>query len=131
VSSSNSCRSVADQRRFILLGSSPRGKGGDGGRHALIFLDFAPLRHKQCGKRDFEKWYARSAEGKECLMGHKVSFFYWPEVRLILGSNGIEGESSMQSAMWVISLMIQSVTKVAAHARRRTMSGMFCTVGGI
>jgi len=27
---------------------------------------------KQCGPNDFEKWYARP-EGRECLMGHKVS----------------------------------------------------------
>ena len=60
-------------QKFLLLGTSPRGKGGDGGRHALIFLDFAPLKNRQCSDKDFEKWYARSAEGKECLMGHKVS----------------------------------------------------------
>jgi hypothetical protein len=60
-------------QKFLLLGTSPRGKGGDGGRHALVFLDFAPLKNRQCSDKDFEKWYARSAEGKECLMGHKVS----------------------------------------------------------
>ena len=58
-------------QKFLLLGSSPRGKGGDGGRHALIFLDFAPLQQRQCTEKDFERWYARSADGKECLMGHK------------------------------------------------------------
>mgnify|MGYP002718847198 CR=1 FL=1 len=59
-------------QKFLLIGTSPRGKGGDGGRHALIFLDFAPLQTRQCQDKDFEKWYARGAEGKECLMGHKV-----------------------------------------------------------
>jgi hypothetical protein len=38
----------------------------------MIFLDFAPLQHRQCTEKDFERWYARSSEGKECLMGHKV-----------------------------------------------------------
>jgi hypothetical protein len=41
----------------------------------MVFLDFAPLRHKKCAKKDFEKWYARSAEDSECLMGHKVGLF--------------------------------------------------------
>ena len=59
-------------QKFLLLGTSPRGKGGDEGRHAMIFLDFAPLRHRQCTDKDFERWYARSSEGQECLMGHKV-----------------------------------------------------------
>jgi hypothetical protein len=38
----------------------------------MIFLDFAPLQQRECKDDDFEQWYARSAEGKECLMGHKV-----------------------------------------------------------
>ena len=61
-------------QKFLLLGTSPRTKGGDGGRHALVFLDFAPLQTRQCKDNDFERWYARGAEGKECLMGHKVGF---------------------------------------------------------
>lgn len=59
-------------QKFLLLGTSPRGKGGNGGRHAMVFLDFAPLQTRQCKDDDFERWYARSGEGKECLMGHKV-----------------------------------------------------------
>lgn len=39
----------------------------------MIYLDFAPLQHRKCTDDDFERWYARSEEGKECLMGHKVS----------------------------------------------------------
>ncbi|KAL7422736.1 vacuolar protein sorting/targeting protein PEP1 [Cryptotrichosporon argae] len=57
-------------QKFLLLGTSPR-RESDGGRHAIVFLDFAPLQHRQCTDRDFERWYARSSEGEECLMGHK------------------------------------------------------------
>ncbi|RXK41140.1 signal sequence binding protein [Tremella mesenterica] len=57
-------------QKFLLLGSSSR-RDSDGGRHAMIFLDFAPLRHRQCTDDDFERWYARSEVGEECLMGHK------------------------------------------------------------
>ncbi|KAK4688992.1 hypothetical protein P7C73_g1101, partial [Tremellales sp. Uapishka_1] len=57
-------------QKFLLLGTAPRRESGSG-RHAMIFLDFAPLSHRQCTEDDFERWYARSADGKECLMGHK------------------------------------------------------------
>lgn len=46
-------------------------KGG-AGRHAAVFLDFAPLRKQQCRSDQFEKWYARTAKDKACVMGHKV-----------------------------------------------------------
>lgn len=58
-------------QKFLLLGSLSRKDAGDQGRHALVFLDFASMRMKQCRKSDMEKWYARPA-GKDCLMGHKV-----------------------------------------------------------
>ncbi|WWD19083.1 hypothetical protein CI109_103541 [Kwoniella shandongensis] len=58
-------------QKFILLGTFPRRDSSSGGRHAMIFLDFAPVQSRQCKDSDFERWYARSAEGKECLMGHK------------------------------------------------------------
>jgi hypothetical protein len=35
---SRSCMNPVADIRFILLGSSPRGKGGDGGRHAMILV---------------------------------------------------------------------------------------------
>jgi len=38
-------------QKFLLLGTSTRKSSGGDGRHALIFLDFAPLRHRQCVKR--------------------------------------------------------------------------------
>lgn len=57
--------------RFLILGSVSRKQASEG-RQALIFLDFAPLQTRQCQEKDFEKWYARSSEGQECLMGHRV-----------------------------------------------------------
>ena len=65
-------------RKFILLGTYPRGAKG---QHAIIFLDFANeetggSKIRQCDKdKDMEKWYARPQNGKECLMGHKVRTF--------------------------------------------------------
>lgn len=59
--------------KFILLGSLSRSDQGSGGRQAIIHLDFEPARGHKCENSDFEKWYARSIKGKECLMGHKVS----------------------------------------------------------
>jgi hypothetical protein len=40
---------------------------GDG-RSVIVYLDFAPTRQRQCIDDDFEKWYARTAKGKECLI---------------------------------------------------------------
>lgn len=59
--------------RFLLLGTASRKDSGTEGRHAMIFLDFAPLQTRQCTDDDFERWNARSSEGHECLMGRKVS----------------------------------------------------------
>lgn len=57
-------------QKFLLLGSMSRKDAGTDGRHATVFLDFAPVRKRQCDDNDMEKWYARPA-GEECLMGHK------------------------------------------------------------
>lgn len=59
-------------QKFLLLGSTSRKDAGSQDRHVVVFLDFATMLTRQCGKDDFEKWYARP-EGRECLMGHKVS----------------------------------------------------------
>lgn len=59
-------------RKFILLGTLSRADQGNGGRQAIVHLDFAPSQGRKCESGDFEKWYARSIKGKECLMGHKV-----------------------------------------------------------
>lgn len=65
-------------RKFILLGTYPRGQSG---QHAIMFLDFANdetggSKMRQCDKdQDMEKWYGRQQNGKGCLMGHRVSHF--------------------------------------------------------
>lgn len=65
---------VADgtSQKFILIGQLPRKDATSEGRYVTVFLDFAPTRSRQCTDRDFERWYARTSKGKECLMGHKV-----------------------------------------------------------
>jgi hypothetical protein len=58
--------------KFILLGTLSREDQTSGGRHAVVHLDFEPVKGRKCESGDFEKWYARTVKGKECLMGHKV-----------------------------------------------------------
>jgi hypothetical protein len=66
----------------------------------MIFLDFATLQTRQCTDDDFEKWNARSSEGKECLMGRKVRIeFWWYPNAADHSSNGTDVESSMRTAM--------------------------------
>ncbi|KAK7456441.1 vacuolar protein sorting/targeting protein PEP1 [Stygiomarasmius scandens] len=58
-------------QKFILSAQIPReeqGKNGNG-RYAIIYLDFAEMRSRQCSDGDFDKWYAR-AHDSQCLMGH-------------------------------------------------------------
>ncbi|KIM90139.1 hypothetical protein PILCRDRAFT_811868 [Piloderma croceum F 1598] len=58
-------------QKFILLGQIARKDQKAGlGHFAVVFLDFASTRSRQCGESDFEKWYARSSKS-ECIMGHK------------------------------------------------------------
>lgn len=60
-------------QKFLLIGTLHKSEhNGDNRPHAAIFLDFAPLRKVQCTDDQFEKWYARTSKGKECVMGHKV-----------------------------------------------------------
>ena len=65
-------------RKFILFGSYARGdSSAKDGKYVIAFLDFAAEGGgedlPQCDKdKDMEKWYARTQNGKECLMGHKV-----------------------------------------------------------
>ncbi|KAF8579723.1 Oligoxyloglucan reducing end-specific cellobiohydrolase [Ramaria rubella] len=59
-------------QKFILVGTLHRSETkSDSRQHATIFLDFAPLRKEQCRADQFERWYARNAKDKECVMGHK------------------------------------------------------------
>ncbi|KAF8325469.1 Oligoxyloglucan reducing end-specific cellobiohydrolase [Cantharellus anzutake] len=63
-------------QKFILLGTLSRQDPNIGqGRHAIVFLDFALMKKRKCSQDDMEKWMARTAKGKECLMGHKQ--WYW------------------------------------------------------
>jgi hypothetical protein len=60
-------------QKFLLIGTLHKSEfAGDQRPHAAIFLDFASLRKEKCRDDQFEKWYARSGEGRECIMGHKV-----------------------------------------------------------
>ena len=59
-------------QKFMIIGQIGRNDEQNGqGRVAVVFLDFAETRPRQCGDSDFESWYARS-QGHECIMGHKV-----------------------------------------------------------
>lgn len=58
-------------QKFMLLGQLNRKSSTDEGRFAAIFIDFATMGKRHCEEKDFDRWYARTAKGKECLMGHK------------------------------------------------------------
>ncbi|KAF9497875.1 vacuolar protein sorting/targeting protein 10 [Pleurotus eryngii] len=59
-------------QKFILLAQiAKKDQTSETGRFAVIFLDFADTRKRQCTERDFEKWYARTSKDNECIMGHK------------------------------------------------------------
>ena len=64
--------SDSTSQKFILIGQLDKREQTSGGRFAAVYLDFANTRSRQCGDGDFEDWYARTAKGRECLMGHKV-----------------------------------------------------------
>ncbi len=104
-------------QKFLVLGTLSRSDSNSDGRYATVFLDFAPLQNRKCDENDFEKWYARSEEGKECLMGHKVSLMpIFDSVVLLLNgvlilvlprSNGTDGESPLLPATSVTSSRTQ------------------------
>ncbi|KAF6760894.1 vacuolar protein sorting/targeting protein 10 [Ephemerocybe angulata] len=59
-------------QKFLLLGQVPRDtKTHKPNKVVIVYLDFAPTRRRKCGEADFEKWYARPAGSRACLMGHK------------------------------------------------------------
>ncbi|KAF2481104.1 glycosyl hydrolase [Neohortaea acidophila] len=60
-------------RKFIL--TAAKGRGSDR-KYYIISISFVDYDLKECGKSDFEDWYARvDDEGKPtCIMGHKQSF---------------------------------------------------------
>jgi hypothetical protein len=113
-------------QKFLLVGALSRKDATDSGRYVVVFLDFAPTRARKCGENDFEKWYARTAKGKQCLMGHKVRLL--GSVRcsvfvFIILSNG----TSDASLTPTVTLAINSTTlldmKIIASAMMKTMNG--------
>lgn len=61
-------------QKFLLLGTLTRKSKGTGSeRHIIVQVDFDSLDKRKCKDSDFERWYARTIDGKpDCLMGHKV-----------------------------------------------------------
>jgi hypothetical protein len=62
----------ATSQKFVLLGQLARKDKTQDGGYAAVFLDFAPVRSRQCGESNIEKWWARTAKDNQCIMGHKV-----------------------------------------------------------
>jgi hypothetical protein len=64
--------------KFLLLGSLSRENSKGGGNHILFYIDFKEVGMRTCeegeNSPDFEKWYARTSTGSECVMGHKVRY---------------------------------------------------------
>jgi hypothetical protein len=73
--------------KFLLLGTLSREAAKGGGNHVTIYMDFAELGLRPCeegeGSSDFEKWYARTATGSQCVMGHKVSLYLRWTLRVV------------------------------------------------
>ncbi|KAH7908483.1 hypothetical protein BJ138DRAFT_352183 [Hygrophoropsis aurantiaca] len=64
--------SDSTSQKFMLLAQVSRQDHRQGeGRYIVIFLDFADTRSRKCGDSDFERWYASSTQGDQCLMGRK------------------------------------------------------------
>lgn len=60
-------------QKFMVIGQLAREDPSSGkGRVGVAFLDFAGIRSRECSDNDFDKWYARTGQGNECVMGHKV-----------------------------------------------------------
>jgi hypothetical protein len=67
--------SDSTSQKFLLLGQLSRKDQTEDGRYVVVQLDFSPTRSRKCEDDDFERWYARTARSKECLMGHKVCHY--------------------------------------------------------
>ncbi|KIM31671.1 hypothetical protein M408DRAFT_317928, partial [Serendipita vermifera MAFF 305830] len=65
---------------FVLLSLVSRGQGQGDKRYVIVHLDFAGMRTRQCEGDDLEKWYAPGANGKECIMVHRVRVYYHKNV---------------------------------------------------
>ncbi|KAI5121770.1 hypothetical protein M0805_009581 [Coniferiporia weirii] len=58
-------------QKFMLVGQLARRDQTGSGSYVVAHIDFENTRPRQCGDADFEKWYARSGDSHECIMGHK------------------------------------------------------------
>ena len=76
-------------QKFLLLGQLSRQDSTSEGGIAAVFLDFAPMGRRKCGDTDFEKWYARTMNNKECLMGHRVCTHLIKDVYMLTDECGI------------------------------------------
>jgi hypothetical protein len=76
-------------QKFLLLGQLSRQDSTSEGGIAAVFLDFAPMGRRKCGDTDFEKWYARTMNNKECLMGHRVCAHLIKDVYMLTDERGI------------------------------------------
>jgi hypothetical protein len=116
-------------QKFLLIGTLHKSEQkGDKRPHAAIFLDFASLRKKQCTSDQFERWYARTAKGKECLMGHKVGTVTLaassPKSDRSCFSNGTTENSRMQIVISGTNSQTRKNTRIIAHATTTITNGI-------
>ena len=115
-------------QKFILLGQLSRNDAGDNGRFVVIFLDFSPTRLRKCTEDDFEKWYARTASGHECLMGHKVyALVGCRHIRTLTylpSSNGTRDVRRMRIVMSVRFSATPLSTRTIASVQTRISNGV-------
>ncbi|KAF9236099.1 hypothetical protein BU15DRAFT_77300 [Melanogaster broomeanus] len=92
--------SDSTSQKFMLLAQISRQDQQDGqGRYAVMFLDFAPTRSRQCGDNDFEQWYARGRRDKECMMGVKQWYNRRkPDANCYVGDKFIDPPSAFASS---------------------------------
>jgi len=116
-------------QKFLLIGTLNRGDRVGDKKLAVIHLDFAPTRTRQCGEDDLEKWYARGTNGHECIMGHKVILVTSKLCLMtdLVLSNGFGDASSELTATSVTSSKTLSRTRNTARAWIWTMSGKIPT----
>ena len=88
-------------QKFLLLGqvSKTDPKYGND-RAVIVFLDFSKTRGRKCQDGDFERWYARPHDS-ECLMGHRVCFFFLP----------MEGKGHTLMTILIVAMVQTSKTR--------------------
>lgn len=115
-------------QKFMVIGQvARRDQNSSNDRYAVVFLDFANTRPRQCVDSDFEEWHARTRE-HECLMGHKVTIIPRSETKILdtdsaSVSNGISDANWKRTVMSATSLLTRSSTRKTAHVQLRTTNG--------